>query len=283
MAVHKGQPLGLALRFITRVYPVPLALPDIESALRTDFIGRRIVHLTSTHSTMDVAREQAVSGADQGTVVVAEEQTAGRGRLGRTWVSPAGQNLYFTLILRPSPERLRTLSIIAPLAISLAVEQTVSLSPSIKWPNDVLLGGRKLSGVLIENEFAGSELVCSLVGIGVNVNFDPAQVPEIAELATSLKRETGREWRREPLLASIFNAFEELYSAADPAPAVDAWRSRLDTLGRGVSVTFRGQALDGTAEDVDHYGNLLVRLSDGSLQTIEAGEVTLRPPSPGQA
>src|SRR3972149_8290394 len=156
-----------------------LNLSLVEQQLTTAFVGRRLIHVASAPSTRDVARAEAEGGAPEGTAVLAEEQTAGRGRLGRSWVSPAGTNLYLTLVIRPTLERLRSLSIVAPLAVAQAVEETVALAPCIKWPNDVLVGGRKLAGVLIDTELSGRSVQDSLVGIGVNVNLDVAQAPEI--------------------------------------------------------------------------------------------------------
>ncbi len=252
----------------------------MERELRTNVLGRRLVYLTSTGSTMDVARREAEDAAADGTVVVAEEQTSGRGRFGRSWVSPAGKNLYFTLILTPSASSVRHLSMITPLAVCRAVESVTSLSPVIKWPNDVLFGGRKLAGILIENEFAGAVPRYSLIGIGLNVNYDVETSREIADIATSLKGELGREIPREELLANVLNHFEELLPASASHDVHAAWRDRLETLGRAVTVTFREQTYEGTAEDVDTDGNLLLRDDDGSMTTFEAGEVSLRPPDP---
>src|SRR3970040_518837 len=149
-----------------------LDLDLVDRRLRTAFVGRRLIYLTSTPSTQDVARREADEGAVEGTGVIAEEQTAGRGRLGRSWVSPAGKNVYVTVVLRPDLARLRTPGMAAPLAVSRAVELVTGLAPALKWPNDVLLSGRKLAGVLIDSELSGSEVKYVLIGIGVNVNFD---------------------------------------------------------------------------------------------------------------
>jgi BirA family biotin operon repressor/biotin-[acetyl-CoA-carboxylase] ligase len=256
-----------------------LNLSEVHDCLTTESLGRRIVYLSSTGSTMDVARREAEEGAEEGTVVVAEEQTAGRGRFGRAWVSPTGKNIYATLILRPDARGLRLMSVIAPLAVCRAAEDIAMIPAQIKWPNDVLVNDRKLSGILIENEFSGSLPRYALVGIGVNVNFDVEESAEIALLATSLKRESGHEISREGLLAALLNHFEVLYRRTPrESDVLSAWKSRLETLGRTVTVTFRGQSHVGVAEDVDARGNLLLRQPDGSLMTIEAGEVTLRAP-----
>jgi BirA family biotin operon repressor/biotin-[acetyl-CoA-carboxylase] ligase len=251
-----------------------LDLPAVERLLRTKEIGRRITYLATTTSTMDVAREEAVAGAPHGAVVFAEEQTAGRGRFGRRWVSPAGKNLYLTLILRPDAGRLRRLSMVVPLALCRAIESVTPLRSVIKWPNDVLVGGRKLAGVLIEGESSGGELLYALAGIGLNVN-DPIDDPEIAGIATSLSRETGEETPREPVLAALLNELESAYKAS-PGDLHSEWRSRIATLGQSVRLTFRDEVFEGTAEDVDDEGSLILRLADGTKKTFEAGEVSLR-------
>ncbi len=258
-----------------------LNLSAFEDGLQTEFVARRAVYLTSTDSTMNVARAEAENGAADGTVIIAEEQSTGRGRFGRAWVSPAGQNLYFTLIMRPPLERLRSLSVVTPLAVCLAIEEVTGLEPRIKWPNDVLINRRKVAGILIESELSGRSVKYALVGPGVNVNFDVEESPDIADIATSLKRELGHETSRETLLAALMNRFEVLYNAATAGSEVlDAWRSRLETLGREVTVTFGGQTQEGLAEDVDVDGSLILCLRDGSRVAIEAGEVTLRLPAP---
>jgi BirA family biotin operon repressor/biotin-[acetyl-CoA-carboxylase] ligase len=258
-----------------------LNLAALEALLETGSIGRRIVYLSSTGSTMDVARSEAEAGAVDGTIVIAEEQTSGRGRFGRSWVSPAGKNLYFTLVLRPpSPDAVSVLAMATPLAVCRALESVPGLTPRIKWPNDILLSGRKVSGVLIENELAGSNPRFSLVGVGLNVNFEIPPDSEIAGIATSVRSEVGEDVHREDLLASILNYFESWYpTAKDTGAVLTAWKQRLDTLGQRVTVTFGDQTYEGTADDVDAKGSLLLRRDDGTLVTLEAGEVTLRPPA----
>lgn len=255
-----------------------LNLERVEERLTTGTIGRRIVYLTSTSSTQDVARREAEDGAAEGTAVIAEEQSAGRGRLGRSWVSPAGKNIYLTIVLRPDLARLRTLGMAAPLAVLRAVKAVTSLEPDLKWPNDVLLSGRKLAGVLIDSELSGGEVKYALIGIGVNVNFDVEESSDVSSIATSIKREFGRSVSREEFLAALLNEFEDLYSSTAASAIRAAWRDRLETLGRNVTVTFRGVSHEGVAEDITPEGSLVLRCADGSLLTIEAGEVTLRRP-----
>jgi BirA family biotin operon repressor/biotin-[acetyl-CoA-carboxylase] ligase len=247
----------------------------IEQRLRTRYLGRNLLYLDTVSSTQDVARAEAERGGPVGTAVLAEEQTAGRGRLGRAWVSPAGKNIYVTLVMRPPAAKLRVLSIVSPLAIADALEG-IGLTPKLKWPNDVLVGGRKIAGILIETELSGDAVKYALVGIGLNVNLDVDAVPEIAGIATSVRRELGRDASREELLAALLNAFEARYEEALHGDAVfRAWRSRLETLGRRVRATLGERVEEGLAEDVDAEGNLLVRRDDGSLAVVEAGDVTL--------
>ncbi|TEU01069.1 MAG: biotin--[acetyl-CoA-carboxylase] ligase [Dehalococcoidia bacterium] len=249
----------------------------VEERLKTRYVGRNLLYLTRATSTQDVARVEAERNAPEGTAVLAEEQTGGRGRLGRSWVSPAGKNLYLTLVMRPPARRLRVLSIVAPLAMAEALEDAAGLTCRIKWPNDILVGGRKIAGVLIETDLAGEAVKYALVGMGVNVNFDPAAVPEIADIATSVRRELGRDGSREEVLAALLNAFETRYTEAQEGDAAfRAWRSRLETLGQRVRATLAERVEEGVAEDVDAEGSLIIRRDDGSLVTVEAGDVTLR-------
>ena len=259
------------------------ALVDRHSPAR--WLGRELVYKIRTGSTMDDARALALQGAPSGVVVFAEEQTAGRGTHGRTWVSPAGQNLYFTiLLLRPSVPQLQRLSIITPVAIASAVEQVLGLYPRIKWPNDLQLKGKKFAGILIEGEWHGDQPAFALVGVGVNVNFDPAPyAAQIDRPATSLAIEKGRPVAREPLLATIFASFEHAYEGAVHPALFRGWRARQEILGRTVTLSGSpairepGGAIEGTAEDVDEDGALLVRLPSGELRRFHAGEVSLRP------
>ena len=190
---------------------------SIRAALTTTVMGCRIAYLPSTRSTMDDARRAAAEGAPDGTLIVADEQSAGRGRFQRTWVSPPGVNLYLSLLLRPSPEAASQLSMMAPLALARALRRVAAGrggAVTIKWPNDVRMGGRKIGGILIESSLGqvGTDGF-SIVGIGVNVNFDPADHPEIRDTATGLLGELGRRVPRLELLSALMEEMEELYHA----------------------------------------------------------------------
>jgi BirA family biotin operon repressor/biotin-[acetyl-CoA-carboxylase] ligase len=248
----------------------------LREALTARCFGRRLEYRAVLGSTQDLARELAQADAPEGTIVLAGRQTAGRGRLGRSFISPRG-GLYLTVILRPALENLRPLPIIAALAVARGLEQVAGLRTALKWPNDVLVGGRKVCGILVESELAGQNVNYVLLGIGVNVNADMSAYPEIAAIATSAAAEAGHAVSRETLAAAVLNELEALYLAVQAGRRVqDEWRARLETLGCQVRVTSGQTVEEGLAEDVDSDGSLILRRPDGSRVTIAAGDVTLR-------
>ncbi|MGH2600504.1 MAG: biotin--[acetyl-CoA-carboxylase] ligase [Dehalococcoidia bacterium] len=251
-------------------------LVRFHSLLQTTAIGASLEYEPVVGSTMDVARGAGHAGAPHGHTVLADEQTAGRGRFGRRWVAPPGANLTFTLVVRPSLAALERLSMIAALAVADGVRETAGVQPLFKWPNDVLIDGRKLAGILIEAEFAGDRPAFALVGIGLNVNAETAADREIAEIAVSLRDLTGHELSREAVLAAVLGSFERWYGQASEPAVLEAWSSRLMTLGGEISVSFRGDVESGIAESVSDAGALRLRRADGSLIELAAGEVTTR-------
>ena len=251
-------------------------LQRVEKLLETKTIGRPLIFLAVTASTMDDVRQHAAAGAAEGLTVVADDQQSGRGRFGRAWVAPAGVNLSLSILLRPNRSQIKRLSIVAALAVADAVVQCHGLPVRCKWPNDLQVGGRKLCGILIEGGFSGDQPSHAIAGIGLNVNLDVEAYPDIAAVATSVAREVGQHVPREPLLAALLGAFERRYATAETDHLLSDWRSRLDTLGRTVTVQFQGRSESGVAEDVDQDGALLLRRDDGSLVALPAGEVTLR-------
>ena len=252
-----------------------LDISALESALAHRVIGRRIHHYDLIGSTMDEARRLAAEGAVEGTVIIAEEQTAGRGRFNRAWVSPRGENLSFSIILNPPASRLPYMNMAATLAVARTVADCADLQPTIKWPNDVRVGGLKISGILIETSIESEDAVYSIIGIGVNVNFDPSLYAEIADISTGIYRETGQRHNRTPVLRALLEHFDDAYAAVRAGKSLTAdWSAMLDTLGRTVTLRSQHEIIEGVAESVDEQGNLLVRQADGSLYTATAGEVT---------
>jgi len=255
----------------------PFDLTHFRALLKTQSFGRNLIFEPSVGSTMDLARDAALHGAAEGTVACADEQTAGRGRLGRSWVTPPAVNLASTLVLRPPASLLREIAMMAPLAICHAVQDVAGIRPDIKWPNDVLVGTKKLAGILIESDVTDAHRPYVLVGAGINVNFDPRQYAEIRDIATSIKVETGSDGDREALLAAYLLHFEQIYGAAKAGESpFGRWRERLVTLGQRVHAAWDGGTADGVAEDVGEDGALIVRTADGRAITLEAADVTLR-------
>jgi len=250
-----------------------------QSLLTTERFGRNFLFEPSVGSTMDIARDAAAAGAPEGTVAAADEQTAGRGRLGRTWVTPPAVNLASTTVVRPQRSVLRDIAMVAPLAVCHAIQDVVGIHPDIKWPNDVMIGGKKVAGVLIEvpESTATDAAPVVLVGCGINVNFDPRQYDEIRDIATSVRVECGHDVDREALLAAYLSHFERHYDDARAGESMrDRWRERLVTLGQPVHASWPGGEVDGIAVDVDESGALIVRPPSGFPVIVEAGDVTLR-------
>ncbi|MCI0440183.1 MAG: biotin--[acetyl-CoA-carboxylase] ligase [Chloroflexi bacterium] len=252
-----------------------LDLQFLRQSLSGRVVGCQVLHYDLIGSTMDEARRLADEGCPEGAVVIAEEQTAGRGRFNRAWISPRGQNLSLSVLLRPKAAQLPYMNMAATLAVARTLSDAANLSPTIKWPNDVRVSGRKASGILIETAMEAGEVRHAIVGIGVNVNFDPSQYDEIASLATSIFRETGNRSDRTRVLKTLLEHFDELYGEVRAGRSLtEDWAAILDTLGKTVELRWQEQVVQGRAESVDDQGNLLIRRGDGSLFTAIAGEVT---------
>jgi BirA family biotin operon repressor/biotin-[acetyl-CoA-carboxylase] ligase len=250
----------------------PAAITD---NLGTRFIGQRVIYYPSLPSTMDEARRQAQQGAKEGTIIVVEEQTAGRGRIKRTWLSPKG-SLALSIILYPEVAYLSSLIMVASLGVAHAIEKVTGLKPEIKWPNDVLINGKKVCGILIESEVKGKRADYATLGIGINVNLKPSDFPEIMPFATSLSHELGKEVSRLEVLRCLLAEIERLYLALPSGDAVyREWRDNLVTLGKKVQVRAGETTYEGIAESVASDGSLLLRQPDGKLTKIVAGDVTL--------
>lgn len=246
-----------------------------KALLRTREIGREFEYFESVGSTMDIARERAAAGSPHGALILAEEQTAGRGRRGRTFYSPACENLYFTLVLRLPLSAHRRLPVMVPLAVARAI-RAAGVDARIKWPNDIWIGERKACGMLIDAELTRDGGL-GFPGIGVNVNGDPTDNPELRDTATSIARELGHPVPRETVLADICNHLEQILAAA-PAAIIEEYRQLSCTLGRAVSVVpVGGQPFDATALAISDEGELMVRRTDGLVVAVNAADVSLRP------
>ncbi len=267
-----------------RLVAIPDRLGELElrPLLNTHDLGLALHWFREVGSTNDVAKALAEEGAAHGEVVVAEGQTAGRGRRGRTWASPPGRNVYLSVILRPElpPARAPELTLLASVALCQVVQQA-GVPAAIKWPNDLMVGGRKVAGVLTEMAAELDQVQWIVLGVGVNVNTRTEDFPpELRESATSLCIERGQPVPRALFAAAALTALEEWldrHAAEGFGPIRAKWREMSDTLGREVRVRAPGCDIEGLAEDVDETGALLVRTRTG-LERVLAGDVeSLRP------
>ena len=260
----------------------PDRLGPAELGPRLRGAWREIVWRAELDSTQRLARERARGGAPEGTVVIAEAQTQGRGRLGRHWHSPPGVNLYCTVILRPerSPAVVPQVALVAGVAVADAVRETIGRPAAVKWPNDVLVDGRKVAGILTEMEGEAERVAFVLVGIGVNVNLDPVHLPpEIAASATSLLAATGAPVDRAAFTARLLAALEARYGqflAGGFAAIRPAFEATAFLTGRTVRVSGLDAAVQGRVVGVSDEGALELEGAEGGTLRVLAGEVTLR-------
>jgi len=253
-----------------------LSPAHITKDLEARFVGQRVIYYPSLASTMDMARQEAQQGAAEGTVILTDEQTAGRGRMERVWLSPSG-NIALSIILYPSLSYLPFLIMLASLAVVHSIEAVTGLKSQIKWPNDVLINDRKVCGILIESNVQANAVSYTIIGIGINVNLKLADFPEILPIATSLSRELGRDVSRLSVVRCLLVEVERLYLALSAGGSIfQEWRDSLVTLGKRVRAKSGESVYEGLAESVAEDGSLLLRGSDGSLTRIVAGDVTLR-------
>jgi BirA family biotin operon repressor/biotin-[acetyl-CoA-carboxylase] ligase len=258
----------------------------VGAALTTQWLGRAYRYAAELDSTNEQMKRWAAEGAPHGAVLLADYQSAGRGRLDRRWDAPPATSLLLSVLLRPAgwpAERGAWLTMLAGLAAAEAIEGVAGLPARLKWPNDVLVEQdgqwRKTGGLLLDATLDGERLATAIVGIGLNVNIPAVDLAAFATPATSLLAAGGRVVARRALLADLLGRLEHAYVAADAGQSpVGAWSARLQTLGQPVTVTAAGSAepLLGVAAGVDAYGRLLVHDAAGQLHTVAAGDVTLR-------
>ena len=247
----------------------------ITADLGTHFVGQRTIYYPRLTSTMDAAREAAQQGAADGTVIIADEQTAGKGRLRRVWLSPKG-NIALSVILYPGVSHLPYLVMLASLAVARSIEAVTGLKTEIKWPNDVLINGKKVCGILAESDVRGNKVSYAVIGIGINTDLKPADFTNIPAETTSLADESGGNVSRVAVIRHLLVEIERLYLKLPDESVYEEWRDRLVTLGKKVQVTSGNNIFQGTAESVARDGSLLLRHPDGSSTKIIVGDVTLR-------
>ena len=246
-------------------------------------VGKEITYLPTCPSTNDLLKAMAEAGAGEGTVLIAGEQTRGKGRLGRSFTSAAGKGVYLSALLRPdlSPEALLPLTGFTAEAIGRAVHRVSGVRPGVKWVNDLLLNGKKICGILTESAFStGGQLKYVVVGVGLNVNYETGDFPpELQALAGSLLTETGRRYPLPNLAAAMIEALDELYMAlltGQTDPYLAAYRQHCLTIHKDVRLIRNGVSVPAHALDVDESLGLLVRYPDGRETLIRSGEASVR-------
>jgi len=251
--------------------------PDsITGGLNTEFIGRRMLYYPVISSTMDIARTEALAGAPEGTAIIAEQQSVGRGRLKRRWLTPPG-NIAVSVILYPPREYINSLIMLASVSVLQSIRKVTGLECRLKWPNDVLIDRKKVCGILIETKAQVDTLDYAVLGIGINVNMRMSGQPDIEDTATSLGDELRKPVSRTSLLQALFMELENNYLGLKSGKSLyPAWRDNMVTIGKQVILSSGDEELEGFAESAVEDGSLFLRLPDKTLRRITIGDVSLR-------
>ncbi|MFO7698409.1 MAG: biotin--[acetyl-CoA-carboxylase] ligase [Anaerolineae bacterium] len=257
----------------------PLSGSGVLGRLTTALVGRSLECYAVIDSTNRRATEWARDKAPDGALVLAEEQTAGRGRLGRRWHAPPGSALLMSLVLRPTldPVQAQRATMVCSLGAVQAIRQVAGLETQVKWPNDLVIAGRKVGGILTELGAEGKALTHVVVGMGINVNLDASLLPDVMVPATSLMAEAGTAVSRLELLCRLLEGVERRYLRMQQGWSPhEEWRAHLSTLGTAVRVGTPDEVIEGDAVDLDPDGALIVQGTDGKRHRVLAGDVTLR-------
>lgn len=269
--------------YILRRIPDRLFPQEIASCLKTKWLGRDICYKEKVDSTNNFAKKLANEGCRDGLLVVAEEQEAGKGRLSRGWISPYAKGIWFSVVLKPPflPQEASKCTLLAAVAVAKAVNDIKGVKAAIKWPNDIILNGRKLVGILTEMNAEFGHINYVVIGIGINTCASRDDYPpEVRNLAVSVADAAKESFLRVELLAAVLKNMEELYelSVAHGFSAVfDEWRKYSCILGQKVKVIAPDKTYLGTAVDIDSDGLLLVKTNNGHLEKVVAGDVSIRP------
>ena len=256
-------------------------IEKIKKNINTEIVGRELLFYNSVGSTNELLFEEAEHGLGDGAVLIADTQGGGKGRLGRSWFSPPGANLYLSLLLRPdvSPQNSAVFTFIASLALVKTLEQ-LKIYPTIKWPNDILINKKKTAGVLTEMKSENNNLHFIIIGIGLNINLSKdlidKNLPEIADTVTSLRIEKGKKLDREKTTQILINWLDVYYMKfkfEGINSIVAEWSNRWGRLNEKVAIKIDNKTVSGIARKVDNYGFLYIEDSEGKLQKIIAGDI----------
>jgi BirA family biotin operon repressor/biotin-[acetyl-CoA-carboxylase] ligase len=254
---------------------------ELESRMTTQWAGHPVIYYASTDSTNLQAKLAAENGAGEGTLLVADMQTSGRGRRGRTWISPPGTNVYYTLLLKPEypADRASAVTLVMALAAAEGIRRTCGLEAGIKWPNDIVVGGKKVCGILTEMSVEQDYIHYVVIGVGINVG-QQEFAPEVAQTAGFLQQENGQRISRAELVANIMQAFEKDYEifvqTLDMSGLMDAYNALSVNRGREVRVLDPKGEFSGISAGINESGELLVERGDGTVAKVYAGEVSVR-------
>lgn len=263
----------LGYRLISR--PDKLFPSEIQSGLGTKILGKDIKYFDSVASTMDVAFQLGIEGASEGTVVCAESQTKGKGRLGRSWASPKAKGIYMSVILRPKlvPADLTQLTLLSAVAVCETLRKFCALPAKIKWPNDILVKDKKLAGILTELSAEMDRVRFLVIGIGINVNTPLSQLPSNA---TSVKHETGQKSSRIDLVQEILRSLERWYMRLEAEGfdlVIERWKELSSTLGQHIRLVDQSGDVEGEAVDLDEFGGLVIRSDTGLMVKRMSGDI----------
>ncbi|OAB46883.1 bifunctional biotin--[acetyl-CoA-carboxylase] synthetase/biotin operon repressor [Paenibacillus antarcticus] len=286
--INKLRTLGYEFEAVSNKGYRILIKPDnldkltLNNALNTVMMGSVLEIIKSTVSTQEEARQRAELGAPEGTVIIAEEQTGGKGRLGRKWFSPYGKGIWMSLVLRPQQplEFTSQLTLLTGVAVCRAIRKRTGLDVGIKWPNDILMNQRKVCGILLESTVEDKVVRYCIAGIGISVNIDREEYPEdLRDIATSLKAESGATVDRSLLIAAILEEFEtlyQLYAQEGFLPIASLWEALSVTINQEVVFNTTQGLREGLAVGLDPSGALLVDTGMGNIVPVISGDVKLK-------
>jgi len=280
----EGYELEAVRRLGYRITKKPNKISDneIKIGLKTRKMGHHVHFEETVTSTQKIAQTLANEGAEEGTIVVAEQQTNGRGRMARQWYSPSGTGIWMSLIIRPNIAVQATpqLTLLTAVAIVQAIEEITPLKPDIKWPNDILINGKKLVGILTELQAEADRVHSIIIGTGINVNQSITDFPEeLHHVATSIHLETNKQWDRAQLIQEILLKFENLYSlylAQGFRPIKLLWEGYAVSLQKPITARTINGTVEGKAIGINDAGVLLIQTSDGSVKQIYSADIELQ-------
>lgn len=261
--------------------PDLLTYEEVSEHLNTKYIGRKLVHFDTIDSTNKKAKELASQGEQEGTVVVSETQTLGKGRFQRKWSDPKGKSILMSIILKPKvePSDIAVVTLIAAAAVCKALYEC-DMDSQIKWPNDIIINNKKICGILTEMSGELNQINYVIIGIGINVNTSINDIPDdLLNIASSLKIEKGKDFSRKKIIAELLNNFEMMYDDfiknKNIRPVIDICRKNSSLIGKTIQLYKRGDLISAKAEDIDDEGRLVIRYDNGECESIISGEVTM--------